>query len=486
MTRSVFLKSMLHNIFGFISFSVEDNKINKGAENSMYHNCNYTVKSYNDFVRFFKIAFISEAPKYSDNSDFNRSDVVLKAKKYLEDYEISIPDYLSDEEERQLIYYIFGQYILQIVVINSDGENKKEAETADITSVFLSTIQTIQNYIIRTYALTNTNALIPRYTPFTDTDYESFPDKCNFSFKFNIDPKVTESIIVLNYLRKIELAIPEPYEKRDFSTIDNIYDIISSGVFSCKKQSLQTYKHILASFFTDEKEFDSKTHFLFQTYVDEADIIKDTKGHSRKRILYDYVNSLRNKAKNQLEQRINIEIKPLYENNRTYLERMIRGIVIFNAQDKKLLDKYMNTGDKEVAYKILFDKCYQLFWNFNLSYLYIEQAYHGNVDLGMYLLLQDFILELTEILNSHGEEIAKQFKKNLSDDSFKAHKKSIQKYYDPASDRFKKAIEFESAFSKNHQERIREPKTVEDLFKCIRTGTYSSFQSALYKYYLHL
>lgn len=118
-----------------------------------------------------------------------------------------------------------------------------------------------------------------------------------------------------------------------------------------------------------------------------------------------------------------------------------------------------------------------------MPYLAIEQAYPDNVDRGMYILLQNYIFDLTEILNSHGQEIAEQFKKNLSDKSFKAHKDSIKRCFEAKDKRFTTAIEFESIYAEKNKSYVKEPQTVDDFFQCIRTDTYSSFKSALYNYY---
>ncbi|MBO5319376.1 MAG: hypothetical protein J6B01_06160 [Ruminococcus sp.] len=490
MTRKEFLRSMLKSIFTVVTLSIEDGMINKGSKNSFYHNCNYTVGSYNDFKRLFEIAFISNPTEDEDKEDLNRQDTMDRAKKYLSDYGILIPNYLTDKEKRELIYAIFVRYLLRVIIIDYENKNKNDSADDNITDDFLSAIRLIQYELGLRYNKPSVELTINNYkgyTQVTDNEFATEPDKCNLSIA--CDMCYMEEYQVLEYLRKIQLGIPSEYNKEDYSTyVGKPYEIptlIISGFFH-KEHPMKMPNYYPAYVFQDRNDLFVKTHYIFKTYTEEADIIKDTKKSSIGRTIAGYSKDLVNKIETQLKLVVNAELKPFYENNRTYLESMINGIANFNKKAKDLLEEYKNTGDDKVVKGILFDRCSQLFWNFEMPYLAIEQAYHDDVNRGMYIIIQNFILDLTEILISHGEEIAEQFKNNLSAKSYKEHKAYIKRYTDPVKKHFDMAIEFESVFAKNHQEYAKEPEAIEDFFHCIRTGTYSSFRSALYEYYLKL
>ena len=490
MTRKEFLRSMLKSIFTVVTLSIEDGMINKGSKNSFYHNCNYTVGSYNDFKRLFEIAFISNLTEDEDKEDLNRQDTMDRAKKYLSDYGILIPDYLTDKEKRELIYDIFARYLLKAIIIDYENKNKNDSADDNITDDFLSAIRWIQYELGLRYNKPSVELTINNYegyTQVTDNEFATEADKCNLSIA--CDMRYMEEYQVLEYLRKIQLGIPDECDKEEFSPyVIKPYEIptlVISGYFH-KEHPMKKPLYYPASVFHDRNDLFTKTHYIFKTYTEEADVIKNAKKSSIGRIIDSYSKDLVNKIETQLKPVVNTELKPFYENNRAYLESMINGIALFNKKAKILLEEYKNTGDEKVVKGILFDRCSQLFWNFEMPYLAIEQAYHDDVSRGMYIIIQNFILDLTEILISHGEEIAEQFKNNLSAKSFRNHKTYIQRYSDPVDKRFDSAFEFESVFAEKHKEYAKEPESIEEFFHCIRIGTYSSFRSALYEYYLKL
>ncbi len=485
MTRKEFLRSMLKSIFGVISFSVDNNKIIKGGNKSFYHNCNYTIGSYNDFKRLFEIAFISNLPENED-----KKDIIDRAKKYLSDYGILIPDYLTDKEKRELIYDIFARYLLKVIIIDYENKNKIASADDNITDDFLSAIRWIQYELGLKYNKRSAEKAINNYdgyTQVTDNEFATEADKCNLSIA--CDMRYMEEYQVLEYLRKIQLGIPGECDKEEsFPYVIKPYEIptmIISGYFH-KENPIKNPLYYPASLFQDRNDLHIKTHYIFKTYTEEADVIKNAKKSSIGRIVDSYSKDLITKIETQLKPVVNAELKPFYENNRAYLESMINGIAFFNKKAKNLLEEYKNTGDEKISKEILFDRCTQLFWNFEMPYLSIEQAYPDDVNRGMYIILQNFILDLTEILNSHGEEIAVQFKNNLSAKSYRAHKAYIQRYTNPSDNRFDSAFEFESVFAEKHKEYAKEPESIEDFFRYIRTDTYSSFRSALNKYFLKL
>lgn len=490
MTRKEFLRSMLKSIFSVVTLSIEDGVINKGSKNSFYHNCNYTVGSYNDFKCLFEIAFISNIPENEDKKYLNRQDTINRAKKYLSDYGILIPDYLTDKEKCELIYGIFVRYLLKVIIIDYENKNKKESADDNITDDFLLTIKWIQYELGLRYNKHSVELTINNYdgyTQFTDKEFATEADKCNLSIA--CDMRYMEEYKVLEYLRKVQLEIPGNCDNEDVKpSVRKLYEIpclIKSGYFH-KEHTMKKLLYYPAYLFQDRNDLFTKTNYIFKTYTKESDITRNAEISSIDKIIDSYNKDLINKIETQLKPRVNDELKPFYEKNRTYLESMINGIANFNKKSRKLLEEYKKTGDDKVVKEILFDRCSQLFWNFEMPYLAIEQAYPDDVNRGMYIVIQNFILDLTEILNSHGEEIAVQNKNNLSAKSFRDHKAYIKRYSDPADNRFDSAFEFESVFAENHRDYAKEPDSIEDFFYCIRTNTYSSFRSALYEYYLKL
>lgn len=491
MTRKEFLRSMLKSIFTVVTLSIEDGMIKKGSKNSFYHNCNYTVGSYNDFKRLFEIAFISNLTEDEDKEDLNRQDTMDRAKKYLSDYGILIPNYLTDKEKRELIYAIFVRYLLRVIIIDYENKNKNDSADDNITDDFLSAIRLIQYELGLRYNKPSVELTINNYegyTQVTDNEFATEADKCNLSIA--CDMRYMEEFQVLGCLRGIQIVIPGKSDKtKKYPSVkqsNTVPILILSGYFNNNDDTTKEPQCYPANFFQDSNDLFINTHYVFTTYTAEADIIKNIKWNSLGRIVENYQYELLKKAEEQLKPKTITALRPLYENNRTYLEHMINVIVLFNKKNKDLLEEYKKTGDDEIAKQILYDKSYQAFWNYEMPYLAIEQAYPGDISRGMYIILQNFILDLTDILNAHGEEIATQFKNNLSNKSFNKHMERILQYSDPVGERFDSAFEFESVFAEKHKDYTKEPESIEDFFHCIRTGTYLSFRSALYDYYLKL
>ena len=260
MTRKEFLKSLLYTIFGVISFSVDENKIIKGGNNSMFHNCNYTVKSYNDFRCLFEKVLIDDNPEGMDISklDCNRNDIVARAKKYLSNYGILIPDYLTDIEQRQLIFDKLVNEIMRTIIIDFEGKNKKEAESVEINVAFIKKIESIQGELGFKYARRSEN-ICNRYTVYTDTDYESDPDKCNIPIRYNLNTgfdSYKKEKQILQYLRQVKLIIPETNNRNGCEVSDNLIARIFSGEFSTKQQPLRKYKSYgTYNFKPEERDF---------------------------------------------------------------------------------------------------------------------------------------------------------------------------------------------------------------------------------------
>ena len=342
MTRKEFLRSMLKSIFTVITLSLDGDKINKGTNNSLYHNCNYTVGSYKDFKRLFEVAFISDSPKWLDDTVFNQQDVIDRANKYLYKHNIYIPDYLNEKEQRMLIYTIFTRYLLKVIIIDYDNKKKEASSEDDITDDFFTAIRCVQydlglNYNKRSVEMSINN--YERYTQITDNAFSTESDKCNLSIEF--DMSYLEECQVLGCLRGIQIVIPGKSDKtKKYPSVkqsNTVPLLILSGYFNSNDETTKEPQCYPANFFQDSNDLFINTHYVFTTYTAEADIIKNIKGNSLGRIVENYQYELLKKAEEQLKPQTITALRPLYENNRTYLEHMINVIVLFNKKTRILL-----------------------------------------------------------------------------------------------------------------------------------------------------
>lgn len=480
MTRSEFLRTLLKSIFGSYTISVDGDKIVKGE--SLYQKCSYSVASCNDFIRLFELAFVIDKPMYSDLTTFDRDSAVSNAKRYLQVRDISIPHDLSESKQNQLIFQIFAQYLLPAIIININGKNKNEAQNTDITKSMSRVIEKVRDKIQLKNVLNHTSEVPTDYTDysgyavFLDPEYALNPDICNYTFEMNMSFLPAYKALML--LRKISIAIPTT-SGIDSTITNDLYLPIFSGKFSTEQYppSLNSYP---VSYFKDDNALYSKVHFIYKTYVCKEDFFKDTKGISISQIQYDYASRLHKKAIKELVAEVKSSLKPFFDTNRTFLETAISDIISFKRIDK-LYNDYKQNADPDVLRELLFYKCTQIFWDFEMPYYAIECAYPEQVSLGMYIAIQNYALDLTTILNENGDKIAKNFKSNLSTDSFRKHKNFIKRCLDSAN--MGKMIEFEEVYANNNRKYVKEPESMHDFFYCIRSETFPSLKSALYKYY---
>lgn len=149
MTRYKALKNLLKCVFGNCTFSVENGEIVKGS--SLLSNCNYSVRSFNNFKRLFEVAFIVPDPKYSDHSDFDRKQAVLMAKEYLLAHEIDVSEKLSYEKQCEIIFEILVKYFLCTIVVDQQGDIKDIAKEKDITYDLDKAIEKAKSYFTREF-----------------------------------------------------------------------------------------------------------------------------------------------------------------------------------------------------------------------------------------------------------------------------------------------------------------------------------------------
>lgn len=207
MTRYNALKNLLKCVFGNCTLSVENGKIVKGI--SLLSNCNYSVRSFNNFKRLFEVAFIVPYPKCSDHSDFDREQAVLMAKEYLLAREIDISEKLPSEKQCEIIFEILVKYFLYTIVVDQQGDIKDIAKEKDITPDFDKAIEQAKSYFTQKIIVYDPvkylNTEFSSNKP-VDTDLKNQSNKCIYTAK--VDCFQMESYRILMLLRNLYLILP--------------------------------------------------------------------------------------------------------------------------------------------------------------------------------------------------------------------------------------------------------------------------------------
>lgn len=482
MKRYEALKNLIKCVFGSITLSVDSNgELQKNM--SMFQNCNYNVKSYNSFKKLFEIAFIKDNPKDADLNDFNRNEALERAKDYLALRGIDISEKLPLSAQCEIVFDILVNYFLYAIIIDNEGCSSAIAKNKDVTHELSIACSKAQSYYNQRHLSYDVYDYLDKDTSehlIIDSNYKDSPSECNYAA--NVPCEDMESYKILVLLRNINLVL--------LKKCDN-------GTSVMNKMKLK--EKLLSGYFTNEivdhKEFpifsftDNRKLFKYvpwQTYINPEDVVSNNAHQSIGRKIDEYYDMIVSKAYAQVEQELNELLKPFYENNRTKLERLISALTSLTI-DRKSIDlnaliKY-NSSDIQV---LLLKKCNQIFWDFELPYSIIEKTYQDNINKGLYISIQNTIIELTDLLNSYGTRIAYEFKRSLSSDSLKKHKGFIKKLVtysksDKKTD-LDRLIDFEKKLSVENAALFSEPRSISDFFFCIRKNVFSNFKSALYNY----
>lgn len=479
MNRSEVLKNLLKCIFENYTLSVDNGEIVKGV--SMLSNCNYTMRSFNNFKNLFEIAFIVPNPRYSNNEVFDRKQALSKAKEYLLNRGIDISDRIPYEKQCEMIFEIL-MILLEVIVVDKQGDSKAIAKDKDISSEFDEAINQSQSYFNQKYVAYDPIVYLDNDSfeeVLIDTDFKEQSDNCNYYAK--IDCSQFKSFEILNLLRNLYLTIPlKEAESYNCSNNDNILlkRRILSGEYT---DEVLHYACFQIPFFHDNNKL--YQYMKWGTFIDERKIISKTESSSIHNIVNKFCDEIASRAYEQVERKLNEDLKPFYENNRERLEHLITSLTSLKGCKIDLTDPKVLTNRKTMK-KFLLDKCIQIFWDFERPYRIIEQTYHDNIAKGLYIAIQNTIIELTELLNEKGEDIARQFKLKLTTDSFRRHKNFIKKTID--SDSLKELINLEKNLASENEKLFSEPTSIKEFFYCIRKNTFYNFQSSLYKYHSQL
>ena len=475
MTRSEALRILLKCIFDNYTISEDNGAIVSGV--SLYQNCSYTLTSYNHFKELFEVAFLKSDPRYSDNKPFDRKQALSNAQKYLSAYGINIPESLSAEDKTNLIFKTLVERILRAIVIDEESKKKDVSKDDNINKIFFKSIIEALNEVRRYNTMSHFSCLNAPISPeIIDTDYNNEPDKCNFSAPINCN--TMESYKVLQMIRNISVLIPIKSEDESYNVGDDFTQL--SDALICGKYSDKTgnYKSFPLFFFPDEDILFSS--IKWKTYVNEKDIISKSKSSGLSSTIKVYTTETRQRAEKQTEEYLIEYLKSYYVETINKFEHLISSIISSKGKNINLDDINVLT-DKIIMKEYLFSQCLQMFWNFGMAYMLIEEAYENDICKGLYITIQNTIIEVTDLLNINGENIAMVLKNVLPADSLKKHKSFIKR--NSESKKLSAMIEREKRLYSEHGDWFKEPEAIPDYFYCIRKNTFYNLRSALYKYY---
>lgn len=255
----------------------------------------------------------------------------------------------------------------------------------------------------------------------------------------------------------------------------SLKDRIFSGEYTGEKLH---YRCFPIAFFPDSSKLFQ--YMEWETYINGKEIISKTNSSSICNIVNKFYDEIVSRATEQVEKKLNEELKPFYENNRKSFEKLITSLISLKDCKIDLNDSKVLTN-QETMKEFLLNKCERIFRDFERPYMIIEQTYHDNIAKGLYISIQNTIIELTELLNENGIDIARQLKIELTTDSFRKHKNFINKT--AHSEDLEKLIKLEKKLEAENESMFSKPTIIRDFFYCIRKKTFYNFQSALYKYH---
>ena len=417
MTRSEVLRNLLKTIFGNYTISEADGFIIAGV--SLYQNCNYSPTSYDNFKKLFEVALLKPNPQYTDSRPFDRTQALSNTQKYLNARGIIIPTYLNIEDKSKLIFKTLVERILRAIVIDEQGKKKDASKGDNINKIFYKAINEALNDVRCYNTMSYFSCLTdPTYPKMIDTNYKNEPDKCNFSAL--IGCSAIESYKVLQMLRNISVTIPMKSEDEPFCVGDDFSQL--SHDLTCGKYSdkIGNYERFPLFYFPDEDMLFSS--IKWKTYVNEKDIISTSKASGLSYTINAYTNETKHRAEEQTEEYLNEYLKNYYVEAIDKLEHLISSI-INNKDNKNKINNINFLTDKDKTKDYLFSQCLQIIWDFEMAYMLIEEAYEDDICKGLYITLQKTIIEVTDLLNVEGKNIAKVLKKRSASRPFKKAQK---------------------------------------------------------------
>ena len=279
-------------------------------------------------------------------------------------------------------------------------------------------------------------------------------------------------------IRNISVTIPIKSEDESYSVGDDfaqLSDALICGKYSDKPGN---YKSLPLFYFSDDDILFSS--IKWKTYVNEKDIISTSKASGLLSTINVYTTEIRHRAEEQTEEYLNEYLKNYYVEAIDKLEHLISSIISSKGKNINLDDINFLT-DKNIMKEYLFSQCLQMFWNFGMAYMHIEEAYEDDICKGLYITMQNTIIEVTDLLNTNGENIARALKNVLPADRLKKHKSFIKRSSE--SNKLSSMIALEKRLLTEHIDWFTEPESLTDYFYCIRKKTFYNLRSALYKYY---
>ncbi len=471
MTRKEALQNLIKTVFGILTISEKDGMLIK--DKSCIQNCNYTPKSFEHIKQLFKVAFIDPEPKYSDYTLFDQQIAITNAKKYLNARKISLSRNDNPQLQNRQIYEYLVNYFLKEIVI-ADSKNKKEAENQYINDKLLDTIKSArQNASLQEFSDlfqdTKRNTL-----DLNDTDLDKSNDNCNYHLtvhRYDIN-----SFKIIDIFK--ESCITIPCNSKPIFSDEELIDMLFDR-HHIESKELDDAFQTFPLFYWNEYDYDYDTLSIsWNTSINYENIFTNKKYVSLGCMLDDYHKNLYNKAKEQVEIELSKRLHPCYESISKQLEHIISEILSLKYFDDNWKNN-INSLSSNKFRDFLYRKCEHIFFDFEMPYLLIEKAYCDNITKGLYILIQNTVLELTDLINVNCIEISKQFKTQLTSESFRRHKKFIENT--TKSKYLSNIIDLEKKYSSlNCTTKV--PKKINDFFFVVREKTFSNFKSALYRY----
>ena len=474
MTRSEALKSLLKSIFGSVTLSVDNQEIVRG-KNSLYHNCYYNLNSYNKFKELFKIAFLCQIKNASNFKEADREKTIQKAKEYLSLHNIFIPENYDINAQCKIICDFLTEYFLKVIVIDENDHTQDIAKNTDISLKLIEVHNNAECEFNKICTQYDVNNYIKKEYYEKDVIDPECNDKCNFEQTFFCTEFDVYNTLLL--IRNLALPLPVPKENL-YLYIHSFDNIFFPGTFTDKG-----IKYVLYNIMAFPDSYKLKDKIRWKTYIDRDAIITRSESRSLLYSVSNYKNELIKRAKEQVEERLHEELREHYKNNALALENLIKNILA-PPNVKSHLENINLSQNSEDLKSFLFGKCSSIFLGFDIPYLIIQNTYPDNIIKGLYITLQNAVIELTELLDHDGKNIAQMFKLELDNNRFNEHKRIIKKNL--SSKNLNDLIEIEKHFYNNYPDYFSEPQSISDVFHCIRKNTFYNFYNALYKYHNYI
>ena len=489
MTRNDALRNLLSAIFGGITIGISDGKIDRKV--SFYQKYNYNHTALNEFNKLFWIAFVQENPlEIKTNKDidkdvviFDRESALKNAIKYLERRGVNT-SYLKNAEQKEkerAIYEIFSGYILPAIMSNNDNIKRKEAENVDITESMISAFS-------QTFAVTSKMVLFNPYAicEKTSEETDSSFDNNKSSYTTIVDFSSDSRLNILNRLFSLNVSylMSEELESSCLYRVETLATERESLLNHLVKNEFKNTKicwHQIAYFDNTDDLFELKK-WTFKANLDNSLLFNSNKCTGLNSIINSYDCNLKKKALEQIEPKLEEKLKPHYETACDYFEKLL-DLIIASDISKIDFNNFANLSGKGIE-ELLKEKAEKLIIDFEVVYYYIKKYHKEDSGIALYVMLQNLVVDVTEMIKETGAGFAAGFKNALSPDRYKKHMTVINKR--KGSQKLDRLIKLETNLYKDNKEDYKNPESFYDYFHYKRKFVFNGLKNALNEYYNEL